>query len=129
VLTKKQPAFNQWQDIYFGCEIAKGIGFLDIGQTVAVKDKTVVAVEAMEGTDALIRRAGRITRGGVVIVKTSKPSQDMRFDIPVVGLKTIDNLIKAGASCLAIEAEKTLFLDREAAVPRAEKKGISIVAI
>lgn len=129
VLTQRQPDSREWQDIHFGLEIAKGIGLLDIGQTVAIKNKAVVAVEALEGTDALIRRAGRIAGTGVAIVKVSKPKQDMRFDIPVVGLKTVDNLIKAGAGVLAIEADKTLFIDREAAVRLADRKNISIAVI
>jgi hypothetical protein len=129
VLTKRQPDFGEWQDIYFGCNIAKEMGFLDIGQTVAIKNKAVVAVEALEGTDALIRRAGRIARRGVIIVKVSKPNQDMRFDIPVVGLNTVKNLIKSGANALAIEADKTLFIDKEPAVRLADKRGIVIVAV
>ena len=129
VLTQRQPDSREWQDIHFGLEIAKGIGLLDIGQTVAIKNKAVVAVEALEGTDALIRRAGRIAGTGVAIVKVSKPKQDMRFDIPVVGLKTVRNLIKAGAGVLAIEADKTLFIDREAAVRLADRKNISIAVI
>jgi hypothetical protein len=129
ILTKRQPDFNEWQDIYFGAEIAKEMGFLDIGQTVAVKNKAVVAVEALEGTDALIRRAGKIARNGAVIVKVSKPNQDMRFDIPVVGLRTVKNLVKSGASVLAIEAEKTLFIDRKEALRLADHKSMSIVAI
>lgn len=128
-LTKRQPDFREWQDIYFGLETAKQMGLLDIGQTVAIKNKAVVAVEAMEGTDALIRRAGKIARKGVVIVKVSKPKQDMRFDIPVVGLKTVNNLVSSGVSSLAIEADKTLFIDREPALKLADRKGISIVAI
>jgi len=102
---------------------------LDIGQTVAVKEKAVVAVEALEGTDNLIRRAGRMVRPGIVVVKVSKPKQDIRFDIPVVGLGTVKNLIRAKASCLAIEAKKTLFIDKEAAVKLADKYGICIVAM
>jgi len=129
VLTKREPAPQAWQDISFGYEIAKQMGSLDIGQTVAIKNKAVVAVEALEGTDALIKRAGRIGGAGTVVVKVSKPSQDMRFDIPVVGLKTIKNLIHTGISVLAIEAEKTLFIDRKEAVLLADRKGISIVAI
>jgi len=116
-------------DVSFGLELAKAIAALDIGQTVAVKNKAIVAVEALEGTDNLIRRAGRIARGGVVIVKVSKPKQDLRFDIPVVGLNTVKNLIKAGVVCLAIEGGKTLFIDKEQAIKLANRKGISIVAI
>lgn len=127
--TRIAPTFKEWEDIYFGLEIAKVIGYLDIGQTVAVKHKAIVAVEAMEGTDNLIKRAGSITRGGFTIVKVSKPKQDKRFDIPVVGINTLKNIAGAGGKCLAIEADKTLFIDREASVAFADKKGISIVAV
>jgi len=128
-LTECEPDFVEWEDIHFGLDLAKQIAYLDIGQTVAVKHKAVVAVEALEGTDNLIRRAGSIARGGITVVKVSKPKQDMRFDIPVVGLNTVKNLIKAGARCLAIEADKTLFIDKEKAIELANKKGISIVAV
>ena len=128
-LTKLQPDFDTWEDIYFGLNLAKAVADLDIGQTVAVKSKAIVAVEAFEGTDNLIRRAGKIGRGKIVIVKVSKPKQDMRFDIPVVGLKTVKNLAKAKARCLAFEADKTLFIDREKSLELADKKGISIVAV
>ena len=128
-LTECEPDSLVLEDVRFGLELAKAIGALDIGQTVAVKDKAIVAVEALEGTDNLIRRAGKIVRGGITVVKVAKPKQDMRFDIPVIGLNTIKRLIKAGAKCLAIEADKTLFIDREASVRLAEKKGIAIVAV
>lgn len=128
-LTDREPTFKEWEDIYFGFDLAKEIGLLDIGQTVAVKNKSVVAVEALEGTDNLIRRAGSISRGGFTLVKVSKPKQDMRFDVPVVGLNTVRALRAAHASCLAIEAKKTLFIDREASVKLAQKAGIAIVAV
>jgi len=128
-LTKGEPGFDTWEDIYFGLGLAKAVANLDIGQTVAVKSKAIVAVEALEGTDNLIRRAGKISRGGMVIVKVSKPKQDMRFDIPVVGLNTVKNLVKARAACLAFEAGKTLFIDKEESIRLADKKGISIVAV
>lgn len=128
-LTSIEPDFSTWEDIYFGLTLAKAVASLDIGQTVAVKTKAIVAVEALEGTDNLIRRAGIITRGGITVVKVSKSKQDMRFDIPVVGLNTVKNLIRAGGRCLAFEADKTLFIDKEQAVQLAEKKGISIVAV
>ena len=127
-LTKSVPDFSAWEDVYFGLNLAKAIAQLDIGQTVAVKQKAIVAVEALEGTDNLIRRAGKISSGST-IVKVSKPRQDMRFDIPVVGLNTVKSLIKAGARCLAIEAGKTLFIDKEKSVELADKKGIAIVAV
>ena len=128
-LTDRTPNFTEWEDIYFGLELAKAIAYLDIGQTVAVKHKAIVAVEALEGTDNLIWRAGRIARSNFVIVKVSKPMQDARFDMPVVGLNTVKNLIKAKSTCLAIEATKTIFIDKEASVELADKKGISIVAV
>jgi len=128
-LTKRPPDFREWEDIYFGLELAKAVAYLDIGQTVAVKDKAIVAVEALEGTDNLIRRAGRIARDNFVVVKVSKPMQDSRFDMPVAGLNTVKNLIKAKATCLALEATKTIFIDKEAGVRLADKNGISIVAV
>lgn len=128
-LTKREPAFCVWEDVYFGFDLAKEVAFLDIGQTVAVKDKAIVAVEALEGTDNLIRRAGKIARGGFTLVKVSKPNQDKRFDIPVVGLNTIRNLVKQKATCLAIEAAKTIFIDKEPSVDLADSKGIAIVAV
>ncbi|MCU0651611.1 MAG: UDP-2,3-diacylglucosamine diphosphatase LpxI [Candidatus Omnitrophica bacterium] len=129
ILTKIEPGFATWEDVYFGFDLAKAIAYLDIGQSVAVKNKAIVAVEAMEGTDKLIRRAGSIGRAGITLVKVSKPKQDMRFDIPVVGLNTVKNLIKVKASCLAFEASKTLFIDKDASIRLAEKKGLSIVAV
>ena len=128
-LTARGPSFQEWEDVYFGLDLAKEIALLDIGQTVAVKNKAIVAVEALEGTDNLILRAGRITRGGAVVVKVSKPSQDTRFDIPVIGLNTVRNLAKAKVTCLAIEAGETLFIDQEQGVGLADKQGIAIVAV
>ncbi|MCX5714698.1 MAG: UDP-2,3-diacylglucosamine diphosphatase LpxI [Candidatus Omnitrophica bacterium] len=128
-LTLQQPDFKVWEDVYFALTLAKEIASLDIGQTVAVKDKAIVAVEALEGTDNLIRRAGYITKDKAVIVKVSKPNQDLRFDIPVVGFNTVKNLVKIRASCLAIEAGKTLFIDRQASVRLADRNGLSIVAV
>jgi len=128
-LTKKEPDFSAWEDIYFAFHIAKEIALLDIGQTVAVKQKAIVALEALEGTDNLIRRAGLITSGGFTLVKVSKPKQDVRFDVPVVGLNTVKNLIKSKACCLAIESKKTIFIDQEEAIALADKKGLVIVAV
>ena len=129
ILTKCQPDFEAWEDVYFGLILAKQIAYLDIGQTVAVKHKAIVAVEALEGTDRLIKRAGRVAGKGIIIVKVSKPKQDMRFDIPVIGLLTVKNLIKAGARCLAFEAGKTLFIDKEKSLKLADKKGLVIAAV
>ncbi|MEW6075904.1 MAG: LpxI family protein [Candidatus Omnitrophota bacterium] len=128
-LTIREPSFAEWEDIYFGVSLAKQIAHLDIGQTVAVKHKAIVGVEAFEGTDNLIKRAGSLAGKGVVVVKVSRPRQDMRFDIPVVGLNTIKNLINISASCLAIEAGKTLFIDRVKGIALANRRGLSIVAI
>ncbi|MBL7151413.1 MAG: UDP-2,3-diacylglucosamine diphosphatase LpxI [Candidatus Omnitrophica bacterium] len=129
-LTSCQPDAETREDIHFGLELAKRIADLDIGQAVAVKSKAIVAVEALEGTDNMIRRAGLISRrSGVSVVKVSRPRQDMRFDIPVVGLVTIKKLISAGARCLAIEADKTLFIDREEAIKLADRKGLCVVAV
>ena len=102
---------------------------LDIGQTIVVKQKAVLAVEALEGTDITILRGGLIGRGGATVIKVSKPDQDVRFDVPVIGLRTVRTLIKAGISCLAIEAGKTLVLDKDAVRPLADRKGISIAAL
>jgi len=129
ILTKKQPDPLEWEDIYFGMNLAGKVAGLDIGLTVAVKNKAIVGVEALEGTDNLIRRAGRIARQGMVVAKVARPDQDMRFDLPVIGLKTIKTVISAKASCLAIEAGKTLFLDMKASLALADRKGISIVAL
>lgn len=128
-LTKRQPDFDTWEDIYFGLSLARAVASLDIGQAVAVKSKTIVAVEAFEGTDNLIRRSAKIGCGNIIIVKVSKPKQDMRFDIPVIGLNTVKNLVKAHVKCLAFEAGKTLFLDQKESISLADKKGISIVAV
>lgn len=129
VLTKSGPDDTMWQDIYFGLDLAKQIAHLDIGQAVAVNNKAIVAVEALEGTDALIRRAGKIVRRGAVVVKVSRPNQDMRFDLPLVGLRTIKNLIGINASCLAIEAKKTIFIDIVPGIQLADRHALSVVAV
>lgn len=128
ILTRTQPTKAIKKDITFGTEIAKGIAGLDIGQTVVVKNRSVVAVEAMEGTDETIRRGGIIGGRGTVVVKVSKPQQDVRFDVPVVGLKTIQTMAEAGAHALALDAAKTLFFDQEKALPMADKHEICIIA-
>lgn len=129
LLTRRQPEKEEWDDVRFGMDLAKAVAKLDIGQTVAVKSGAIIAVEAFEGTDNLIRRAGRLSGGNMVVAKVSRPDQDMRFDIPVVGINTVKNLLKAKARCLAIEAGKTLFIDKEQAIALAEKKGLAIVAV
>jgi len=128
VLTSRNPSEQQWADIRFGMDLARKVADLDIGLTVAVKNRAIIAVEAFEGTDNLIRRAGRMFRG-LVIAKTGRPGQDMRFDIPVIGLQTVKTLSGAGVSCLAIEAGKTLIIDMQRTIGLADKKGISVVAV
>jgi DUF1009 family protein len=129
VLTRRQPSERELEDVTFGLGIAKELGRLDIGQTVVVKDKAVVAVEALEGTDATIRRAGRLAGEGTVVVKTAKPSQDMRFDVPVIGIRTLRTMQEAKAAVLAVEAHKTLVLDEEEVLELASRHGICIMGI
>jgi len=129
ILTKKEPNAVEWEDIKFGIELAHKIAELDIGLSVGVKQKAILAVEAWEGTDNLIRRAGVLAKSSVVIAKVSRPKQDMRFDIPVIGLNTVKNLVRAKASCLAIEAGKTLFIDMQNSVILADKKRLVIAAV
>lgn len=128
-LTKRRPTRQERRDIQFGYRLARHVAAADIGQTVVVKNQTVVAVEAMEGTDACILRAGEISRGGAVVVKVTKPDQDFRFDVPVVGPLTIQNLQKAGATVLAFTANKTLFLHREKTVADADRARIALWGI
>jgi len=116
-------------DAEFGFNTAKQIGAIDIGQTVVVKDKTVVAVEAMEGTDECIKRAASLAGEGFVVVKVSKPNQDMRFDIPVIGINTIKTLSEAKAGIIVIEAGATLMIDKEEVIAMANEKGIKIYAL
>ncbi|MBF0619068.1 MAG: UDP-2,3-diacylglucosamine diphosphatase LpxI [Candidatus Omnitrophica bacterium] len=127
-LTRHAPTAAQIADIEFGRGIAKEMGGLDIGQTVVVQGKAILAIEALEGTDQCILRGACIAREGAVVVKASKPKQDNRFDVPVVGPRTIMTMQKGQASCLAIEAGKTLLLDRDQMVKLANRSGISIVA-
>lgn len=128
-LTKREPSGVEMTDIEYGFKIAKQIGGLDIGQTVVVKNQAIMAVEAIEGTDAAIRRGGELGRGGVVVAKVSKPLQDMRFDVPSVGPATIQAMIEAGATALVIEAGKTLVVDRARVVQMANDQGITIIAL
>jgi DUF1009 family protein len=128
VLTRRAPTDDEQRDFAFGYKMADAVAGLDIGQTIAVKDAAVVAVEAMEGTDEVIERAGRLAGPGVRIVKVAKPNQDMRFDVPVIGVRTVGAMQTAGASALSVDAGKTLVFDREAVVTAADNAGISIVA-
>ncbi len=128
VLTRRSPSKVERADIDYGLAIAREIGPLDLGQTVAVKDRAVVAIEAMEGTDAVIERAGGVTRGRpFVVVKVAKPNQDMRFDVPVIGLPTIEKMSRAGATAMYVTARKTLLFDRDELIALADKSGLSIV--
>ena len=127
-LTTKKPSTSEMNDITFGWMVAKELGRLDIGQSVVVRQKTVLAVEAMEGTDETILRGGRLAKEKAVVVKRSKPNQDLRFDVPSVGLGTIEIMSQVKASALAIEAGKTLIFDKEKMLRAADKSGISIVS-
>ena len=126
-LTRRVPSDEEAQDFAFGYAIADTIAGLDIGQTIAVKAKAVVAVEAMEGTDEVIARAGRLAGGGVRIVKVAKPNQDMRFDVPVVGVATIEAMAQAGATAMSIDAGRTLVIDGPKVFAAADNAGISVV--
>ncbi|MDL1970610.1 MAG: UDP-2,3-diacylglucosamine diphosphatase LpxI [Candidatus Desulfofervidaceae bacterium] len=128
-LTKRKPDREEEKDIRFGWKIAKEIGRLDIGQCVVVKKQTVVAVEAIEGTDEAIRRGGRLAKEGAVVIKVSKPQQDLRFDVPAVGLGTIKTMAEVKANVLAIEAERTLIFDKEEMLATANEVGISVVSL
>ncbi len=128
VLTRRAPTDEESADLEFGRRVADQIASLDIGQTIAVKAAAVVAVEAMEGTDAVIARAGQLAGPGVRIIKVAKPNQDMRFDVPVVGVSTIESMLRAGATALALDAGRCLLLDGEGVVRAADEAGITIVA-
>jgi UDP-2,3-diacylglucosamine hydrolase len=140
-LTSREPSAAERADIEYGLDIAREIARLDLGQTIVVRGKACVAIEAMEGTDATIQRAGELMRGkgtlGVVklssgaltVLKVAKPDQDMRFDVPVVGVPTIERMTEAGATCLAISAGKTLMFDRDPMLALANQKKIAIVAV
>ena len=129
VLTRKQPGREQWEDIRFGWNIARQVGRLDIGQCVVVRDRTVLAVEAIEGTDAAIKRGGELAGSGAVVVKVKKPDQDFRFDLPATGTTTIATLAEGKGSVLAVEAGQSLLFDREAMVAAADRAGIVVVGL
>ncbi|HEV2949481.1 MAG TPA: UDP-2,3-diacylglucosamine diphosphatase LpxI, partial [Gemmataceae bacterium] len=129
ILTRRPLTARESRDIEFGWELAKEMGRLDIGQSVAVKEGAVLAVEAIEGTDQAILRAGQLCRsGGFTVVKVAKPQQDMRFDVPTVGCTTIESMRHAGGRVLAIEAGKTILLDEQETLALADRYGITIVA-
>jgi len=129
ILTKNKPTKDQMVDIIYGWEIARSLGNLDIGQCVVVRNQTVLAVEAIEGTDATILRGGTLGKEKAVVVKLRKPKQDLRFDLPAIGMKTIDSMKEVKASVLAVEAEYALFFDRDAVIQAADNAGIVIVGV
>ncbi len=129
ILTRKKPNQKQREDISFGWQMAKAIGKLDIGQCVVVRDKTVVAVEAVEGTDRAILRGGELCKKDAVVVKVQKPQQDERFDLPAIGLETIESVKKVDGAVLAVEAGKSLLFDADAVIAEADRAGIVVVGV
>jgi len=128
-LTRRHPTQEEWLDIQYGHEIAKKIAGLDIGQTVVVKNRAILAIEAIEGTDEAILRGGKLGNGGVTVVKVARPDQDMRFDLPVIGVDTIRTLIQSKARCLAFQERKTLLLDRAEVIAMADAADLAIVVV
>jgi UDP-2,3-diacylglucosamine hydrolase len=129
VLTKRAPTEDEQKDLDYGYKLARELGRLDVGQTVVVAEAACIAVEAMEGTDAVIERAASLANGRALrVVKLAKPNQDLRFDVPVIGVPTVDVLKRAGATAMAIEARRTLMIDREELLREADAAGITIVA-
>lgn len=128
-MTRRAPDERERADIEYGLEVAREIARLDLGQTIVVRARACVAIEAMEGTDAVIKRAGALARGRLTVVKVAKPHQDMRFDVPVVGRATIEAMIEAGATCLCLTAGKTLMFDREEMLDLADRHRIAIVGV
>ncbi len=127
--TRRKPSKSEMEDIKFGWKLAKEIGKLDIGQSIVVRNGSVLAVEAIDGTDATIRRGGMLGKDKTVVVKVSKPNQDMRFDAPALGVKTIETMQEVGASALAVEAGGTIVFNREEMIALADKYGIAIIAL
>jgi len=128
VMTQCQPPASVWEDIKFGWEIVKQCGQLDIGQAIAVREREIIAVEAIEGTARMIERAGTLCKkGGWTLLKVSKPDQDMRFDVPCIGTDTIESLKKNGAKCVVVEKDKTIIIDKPDTLALADKLGIAVV--
>jgi len=138
VLTTRAPDDEEQKNIEYGLAVGRALAGFDIGQTVVVAAQACVAVEAMEGTDATIERAGQLMRSlagdastlerRLTVVKVAKPNQDMRFDVPVIGIATVETMIRSGATCLSVEAGRTLLFERESLLERAQQAGIAIVA-
>jgi hypothetical protein len=129
LMTRRVPTKNEMNDLRFGWRIAKGIGRMDIGQTVVVKDGVVLAVEALEGTDAAIRRGGQLSKTGAVIVKVSKPQQNLRFDLPCVGMDTLESMKAVGAKVIGMESSKTIMLFKEKLVEAANEADLTLVGL
>jgi DUF1009 family protein len=130
ILTKRTPSAEEQQDLDYGYRLARELGRLDVGQTVVVADAACIAVEAMEGTDAVIERAASLANGRALrVVKLAKPNQDLRFDVPVIGVPTVEVLKRAGVTAMSIEARKTLMIDREELLRAADAAGITIIAV
>ena len=139
VLTARKPTEQEERDIAYGCDVARAVAGFDIGQTVVVASQACVAIEAMEGTDAAIERAGELMGSleetastldrSLTVIKVAKPKQDMRFDVPVIGVQTIETMRRAGATCLAIEAGRTLVFDADNVMTIADAAGIAVVAL
>lgn len=129
VMTTRKPTEVEQLDIEFGFTLAKQMGALDIGQTVVVKEQAAMAIEAIEGTDACIVRGGTLAREGAVVVKTAKPNQDVRFDVPAVGMKTLESMISSNCKVLAMEAKRTIFVEQEVVLHKANELGIVICAV
>jgi UDP-2,3-diacylglucosamine hydrolase len=126
VMTRRRPSSDELKDVEYGREVARALAGFDVGQTVVVKDRAAVAVEAMEGTDEAIRRAGRIAGPGCTVVKVAKPRQDVRFDVPVVGPGTVTAMREAGATTLALQAGATLLLDRADLLAEADRAQVAL---
>ena len=129
ILTTRKPSEKEWEDIRYGWDVAYDIGRLDIGQCVVVKDRVIVAVEAVEGTDEAIKRGGHLAKDGAVVVKRCKPQQDLRFDLPAVGPRTIDIMASVKASVLAVEAGRTILLDGDLMLEKARAARIAVVGL
>jgi UDP-2,3-diacylglucosamine hydrolase len=128
-MTRRGPSRDEKRDVEYGRKVARVLAGMDLGQTVVVKDRAAVALEAMEGTDETIRRAGRLAGPGTTVVKVAKPRQDLRFDVPVVGPGTIEAMVEAGARVLALEAGGTLLLDKAAFLARADAAGLAVMGM
>ncbi len=129
VLGKNKPTKEQLEDVNYGFWLAKEMGRLDVGQSVVIKDKMIMAVEALEGTDACIKRGAKLAKKGAVVVKVAKPKQDKRFDIPAIGLKTLSGMHRKHASLIAVEANETIIVDQEKVIEYADKHDIVIMAV